>query len=61
MEEFPVTNKFRAREVTELEYRISPDSPLYVNLDSIRGTEFFEEIKVYREKLPGLIPRDCIE
>ena len=29
--------------------------------DTEDGSEFYEEIKAYRENLPSLIPRDCIE
>ena len=42
--EFPVTNKFQAREVTEPDFEIEPDSPAYVNLDNIRGREFLDKI-----------------
>lgn len=41
------------------------DAFLVELIDRMSGTEdgesFFEEIKAYREELPSLIPRDCIE
>ncbi|QTA81977.1 NTP hydrolase p-loop-containing [Desulfonema limicola] len=43
---FPVTNKFEARAVTELDFEIDPmDEKVYVDLDSVRGKEYLEQIK----------------
>src|ERR1022692_2432427 len=44
--EFPIKNKFKAREVTEPDYDADLfGEHLYVNLDSVRGTEFMDDIK----------------
>jgi Tfp pilus assembly pilus retraction ATPase PilT len=44
--QFPVKNKFHARTVTELDFEIDPMNPdVYVNLDSVRGKDYIEEIK----------------
>lgn len=44
---YPVTDKFLARQVTELDFEIAPDNEaaLYVPLDSVRPAECFEDIK----------------
>ena len=44
--EFPIKNKFKAREVTEPDYEADLfKEHLYVNLDSVRGKEFMDDIK----------------
>lgn len=43
---FPVTDKFQAREVTELDFTIEPtDKKVYVNLDSVRDKSYLGQIK----------------
>jgi len=44
--EFPVRDKFLARQVTELDYEIDPENEgkLYVHLDSVRPSECFDDI-----------------
>lgn len=46
--QYPVTNKFQARAVTEPDYDedvLEGNNPLYVNLDAIRGTDYIDRIK----------------
>ncbi|MCP4131482.1 MAG: hypothetical protein GY754_10935 [bacterium] len=43
---FPVTDKFHARTVTELDYKINPlDPTVFVDLDPVRGQDYLEGIK----------------
>ncbi len=43
---FPVTNKFEARTVTELDFEIDPmNDKVYVDLDPIRGKDYLEQVK----------------
>jgi len=43
---YPVTDKFRAREVTELDFDADVfKEHLYVNLDEVRGREYADDIK----------------
>jgi hypothetical protein len=44
--EFPVKDKFQAREVTELDFTIEPtDETVYVNLDPVRDKSYLDQIK----------------
>ena len=44
---FPVTNKFDAKDVTELDYEVDLfKEGLYVNFDELRGTDFINELKL---------------
>lgn len=44
--EFPVIDKFQARDVTELDFTIEPtDETVYVNLDSVRDKSYIDQIK----------------
>jgi hypothetical protein len=44
--EFPVKNKFQAKDVTNFDFEINPLYPnLYVNLDAVRGKDYIEKIK----------------
>jgi len=44
--EFPVIDKFQARDVTELDFTIEPtDEKVYVNLDSVRDKSYIDQIK----------------
>ncbi len=40
---FPVTNKFEARAVTELNFEI--DHRVYIDLDAVRGKDYLDQIK----------------
>ncbi|MDM8554032.1 hypothetical protein QUF75_04810 [Desulfococcaceae bacterium HSG7] len=43
---FPVTNKFEARAVTELDFEIDPmNTKVYVDLDPVRGKDYLDRIK----------------
>lgn len=45
--EYPVIDKFLARQITELDFEIEPENEaaLYVHLDSVRPADCFEDIK----------------
>jgi len=43
---FPVTDKFEARAVTELDFEINPmNQDVYVDMDSVRGKDYLDEIR----------------
>jgi hypothetical protein len=45
-ENFPVTDKFAARKVTELDFEIDPQDPrVYVNFDEVRPSDYLGDIK----------------
>ena len=49
-ENFPVSDKFAARKVTELDFEIDPQDPrVYVNFDAVRQSDYLGEIKYLLE------------